>query len=62
MCPIRHSPRKIAPYVSEMFESALERWMNTPANPAVTSSEAGISATSSRLRALTIWSPSHLTA
>src|SRR5437763_6375387 len=35
-----------------MFESAFERWMNTPANPAVTSSDAGISPTSSRLRAL----------
>src|SRR5437764_12387495 len=53
MCPTRHSPRKIAPYVSEMLDSAFERWMNTPANPAVTSSDAGISAISSRLRALT---------
>src|ERR1700726_1740797 len=30
-----------------------ERWMNTPANPAVTSSEAGIRRNSSRFLALT---------
>ena len=35
------------------FESAFERWMKTPANPAVSSSDAGISPSSSRLRALT---------
>src|SRR5438067_13546347 len=40
-----------------MLDSAFERWMNTPANPAVTSSEAGISAISSRLRALMVRSP-----
>src|ERR1700730_840509 len=50
--PARHSPRKIAPYVRETFESTFERWMKTPAKPAVTSSDAGISPTSSRLRAL----------
>src|SRR5436305_15243535 len=57
MCAPRHRPRKIAPYVSDTFESAFERWMNTPANPAVTSSDAGIRPSSSRLRALTLRMP-----
>src|SRR6478752_4067508 len=52
-CPATHSPRKIAPYVSDTFDRTFDRWMNTPANPAVNRSEAGIRQTSSRLRALT---------
>src|SRR2546421_11534338 len=40
-----------------MFDSAFERWMNTPANPAVTSSEAGTRPISSRLRALIVATP-----
>src|SRR5437588_7894652 len=51
-CPARHSPRKIAPYVRETLERTFERWITTPANPAVSRRDAGISPISSRLRAL----------
>src|SRR5215218_1510193 len=51
-CPARHSSRKIAPYVSETSESRSDCWMKMAANPAVSSNDAGISAISSRLRAL----------
>ena len=50
-CATKHSARKTAPYVSETFERTSSRWMKIAANPAVTSSDAGISAISSRLRA-----------
>src|ERR1700733_8932723 len=53
MCAATHSARKMAPQVSDTFESAFWRWMNTPAKPAVTSRDAGIKPSSSRLRALT---------
>src|SRR3954454_4686635 len=52
MCVATHSPRNAAPYVRETLESSSERWMNSAANPAGTSSAAGMRARSSRLRAL----------
>src|SRR3954451_11714083 len=54
MCAARQRPRKIAPNVSDTFDRTLSRSMNTAANPAVSSSDAGTSASSSRLRALLI--------
>src|SRR4051812_48898820 len=47
-----HTPRKTAPYVSDTFDSRWDSWMKIAANPAATSSDAGTSASSSRLRAL----------
>src|SRR3954447_5737251 len=56
-CTARQRPRKTAPNVSETFESTLSRSMNTAAKPAVSSSDAGRSARSSRLRALIASAP-----
>src|SRR4051812_47592187 len=57
MCTARQRPRKIAPNVSETFDRTLSRSMNTAAKPAVSSSDAGRSARSSRLRALIASAP-----
>src|SRR3954447_20371986 len=57
MCVARQRPKKIAPNVSETFDRTLSRSMNTAANPAVSSSDAGTSASSSRLRALIASAP-----
>src|SRR3954447_20029563 len=51
-CAARQSPRKIAPTDRLKFDSRSWRWTNTAVKPAVTSSDAGTSAISSRLRAL----------
>src|SRR4051794_26403145 len=57
MCTARQRPRKIPPNVSETFERTLSRSMKTAAKPAVSSSDAGTSASSSRLRALIASAP-----
>src|SRR3954469_2692102 len=57
MCVARQRPKKIAPNVSETFDRTLSRSMNTAAKPAVSSSDAGTSASSSRLRALIASAP-----
>src|SRR3954447_24627171 len=57
MCTARQRPRKIAPKVSETFDRTLSRSMNTAAKPAVSRSDAGSSASSSRLRALIASAP-----